>query len=58
MAGAGGEAGDWPSELLSQFSAAAMMLGPSAGLAWVVAASFTAGGAEALSVPREAGHVG
>jgi hypothetical protein len=34
------------------------MSGSSAGRAWVAAASFTAGGTETLSVPREAGHAG
>jgi hypothetical protein len=37
---------------------AAMMSGSSAGRARVAAASFTAGGTETLSVPREAGHRG
>ena len=37
---------------------AAMMSGSSAGWAWVAADSFTAGGTETLSVPREARHAG
>jgi hypothetical protein len=35
-----------------------MMSGSSVGGAWIAAASFTAGGTEASSVSREAGHAG